>query len=174
MTNEVQTLLAQEAGFLAKLKAVASSLSVNYEWLVAVMWNESRLRPYAKNSKSGAFGLIQFMPSTMASMGISEALLRSKTATDQLQYVQKYLQPYKGKIKDVYDLYAAVFFPVLIGKPVSYVLETSRLSASLIAKSNPLFDLDKNSRITKLEFMRYIEDVLLPQVGVDGKKKVKS
>ncbi len=174
MNEKIRIILSKDSNFQKKLESVCKSLGIQVEWLVAVIWNESRLRPYAKNPDSGAFGLIQFMPSTMLSMGISEALIRTKSATDQLVYVERYFQPYKGKMKNIYDVYSAVFFPIMMRKPLSYVLETAKLPASVYAKANPIFDLDKNLKITKYEFIKYIDDVLLPQVGIEIKKKVKS
>jgi LPXTG-motif cell wall-anchored protein len=165
ITPTIQKVLPAEASFLPAVQSVSQYLGIQPEWLLVVMYNESRLNPYAKNSSSGAYGLIQFMPGTMSSMGISESILRNKTATQQMQYVQQYFAPYRGRMLNVYDVYAAVFFPVMIGKPDSFVLATASLSASVVAKANPIFDLDKNLQITKAEFIQYIKDKLLPLTG---------
>ena len=74
----------------------------------------------------------------------------------QLDYVEKYLKPYKGKMSNMYDLYFAIFFPVAIGKPDNYVLKTSNISASKIASQNPAYDINKDQQITVAEVKQAI------------------
>lgn len=158
---DLTSKIPNEATFLPKLKEVASYLSVPHEWLLSIMWNESRLNPHAKNSLSGAYGLIQFMPRTLSDLGTSLAEISGLSATRQLDFVKRYFQPYKGKIKDIYDLYAAVFFPLMIGKSDDFILKSTTLSASIVAKQNPIFDINKSGSITKGEFKQYINEHML-------------
>lgn len=96
----------------------------------------------------GATGLIQFMPATAVGLGTTTAKLRAMDPVSQLDYVQRYYQPYRSKIKQFVDLYLATLFPAAMGKPDSFVLQTSKLSPSTIAKANPLFDLNRDQKIT--------------------------
>ena len=146
---------SDKADFLAKVKAVASNLGINPDWLMGVMYKESRLKPGAVNGTTGASGLIQFMPDTAAALGTSVAALRKMTGCGQLLYIEKYYRPYLGKLKSFPDLYLATFFPAALGKPDEYVMRTSLLSANLIAGQNPAVDLNKDGQITVAEFKQY-------------------
>lgn len=56
------------------LKDTASSLGTNYLSLYKLINFESAWNPAAKNPRSGARGLIQFMPSTAAGMGFKASI----------------------------------------------------------------------------------------------------
>lgn len=137
-------------------KTVAKNLGISPADLMAVMHFESGMNPKAVNPYSGASGLIQFMPATAKGLGTSVESIRRMGIDSQLHYVYKYLLPYKGRMKDLADVYLAVFFPAAIGKPNSYALQTKRLSAGLIAKQNPVFDTNKDGKITKGEILAII------------------
>ena len=146
----------EQAAFAAKLAGIAAELKADPNWLMQVMWAESKLKSAAVNPKTGASGLIQFMPATAKGLGTSVEALRKMNAVQQLDYVRKYFLPYKGRMKSYYDVYSVVFFPALIGKPDSWVLQTSRLSAEIIAKQNPVVNIIKDSKITVAEFKQYV------------------
>ena len=137
--------------FIEKVNYICNKLGIDPNWLMYVMWFESRLNHRAQNSTSSATGLIQFMPKTAISLGTTTADLLQMTNVEQLDYVYAYLKPYRGDMERMVDVYLAIFFPVAIGKADDYVFRTSNLSAEIIAKQNPLFDLDHDSVITKAE-----------------------
>lgn len=143
-----------------KTAIVADILGVQPEWLENVMWIESRLNPQAVNKVSGATGLIQFMPATAKALGTTTDELLKMDFDQQMEYVYLYLRPYRGKMKSQVDVYLAVFFPAAIGQPDDYVLQTSKLSAALIAKQNPAYDLNKDGKITKAEVATAIQRLL--------------
>lgn len=151
--------------FINKVNAICAKLRIQPEWLMIVMYAESRLNPAALNRNGGASGLIQFMPSTALSLGTTTTALRAMSNVQQLDWVYKYFAPYAGRILNVYDLYLVTFFPVALGKPDNYVMQTTRLSAKVIAKANPGIDLNKDLQITVGEFKMYVDKYL--------KKKVK-
>lgn len=171
MNLTLKNNLPKETTFLPKLKEICSWLGVDVDSMLAVMFSESRIKPEAHNKKSGASGLIQFMPATAKGLGTTTTAIRQMTGTAQLDYVKKYFAPYKDKMKSIHDLYAVVFFPVMVGKSASYILQTKNLSAETIAKANPIFDINKNLQITKAEFNKYIDTALLPLAGIMPKKK---
>lgn len=146
--------------FIEKLKHICSILGINPEWLMIVMYAESRLNEKAVNPKSNATGLIQFMPSTAYGLGTTVTYLKTLSNVQQLDWVLKYFQPYKGRITSVYDLYKVVFFPVMLGKPKDWVLQTSKLSAETVARANPIIDLNKDLQITVGEFEMYVDTYL--------------
>ena len=138
--------------FAAKVRQIASRLGVPPDYLMAVMWSESRLDPAATNPEGGATGLIQFMPATAAGLGTSCEALREMSALDQLDYVERFFRPYAPRCHTFGDFYMACFFPAAIGKEDDYVLQTRKLSAERIARQNPAFDTDRDGRITAGEF----------------------
>lgn len=142
---------SNKQAFLAKVISICRILDIEPEWLMQVFINESGMDHQAVNTKSNATGLIQFMPSTAISLGTTVAALKAMSNVQQLDYVYKYLAPYAGKMKSYIDLYFTVFFPAAIGKPDDWVLQTSKLSASLIASQNPVFDLNKDGKLTVAE-----------------------
>ena len=167
------------AEFEQTLRNLASLLGINPNWLMMVMWNESRLNAQAVNKQPGdsenpltraasrATGLIQFMPDTAIRLGTTTKTLYNLSAIDQLQYVYKYFKPWSGKIKDYFDLYIITFFPAALGKPDEYILETSKLSAALIAKQNPFFDVNKDGKITVGEIKRRMYESIPKSIVAD-------
>lgn len=132
MLLESQIPLAERTAFVAKMKTVATALAIDPDWLMATMWVESRLKPTAKNPGSTATGLIQFMASTALKLGTTTAALRGMSRVQQLDYVLKYLKPYRGKMKSALDVYTAVHYPVQLGKSITAVWysKTGSTSAS--------------------------------------------
>jgi hypothetical protein len=78
--------------------------------------------PDKVNKVSGATGLIQFMPAVARALGTTTADLAAMTAIDQLDYVERYFRPYKGKMSTISDVYMAILWPKAVGKPDSTVL----------------------------------------------------
>lgn len=151
--------------FIAKVKEVSARLGINPNWLMQVMYFESAktFSPSVSNPYTGAVGLIQFMPDTAIGLGTTVLQLSNMTAVQQLEYVYKYFAPYKSKIKSYVDLYLSTFFPLAVGKDENFIIQTSKLSASLIATQNPVFDLNKDGQITVKE----ITQVMLSKVPTD-------
>jgi hypothetical protein len=98
---------------LQLLNEIAVRLGVAYSDLFSLINFESGFNPQAKNPKSSARGLIQFMDATAKSLGYADSLdlvTKNPTIEMQLPIVEKYLQqfaPYTGK----QSLYLAVFYP---------------------------------------------------------------
>ncbi|MDR2362745.1 MAG: lytic transglycosylase domain-containing protein [Prevotellaceae bacterium] len=136
------------AAFVEKVRTIAGQLGIEPDWLMGVMWVESRLRPDARNATSKATGLIQFMPDTAVSLGTTIDALRSMDALAQLDYVLKYLKPYKGRMNSFVDTYFAIFFPAAIGKPDDWTLHSASMSAAIIAAQNNIYDRNRDGAIT--------------------------
>ncbi len=149
-----QHIKGDKQAFIARLKEVAGNLGIDPNWLMAVIYKESKFDPAAQN-KSGATGLIQFMPQTAQGLGTTTAALKAMDSVAQLKYVEKYYAPYAGVLVDYPSLYLSTFFPAALGKSDTHIMQTSRLSAGMIAGQNPAIDLDKNSVLTVGEFKDY-------------------
>lgn len=147
--------------FVKKVREVSTRLGINPNWLMAIMYWESgsTFSPSIQNS-IGATGLIQFIPSTAKGLGTSTTALKNMSAVDQLDYVEKYLNAYKGKINSYVDTYFAVFFPLAIGKPDDWVVQGAGISASQIARQNPAFDVNKDGKVQVWEVKKIILEKL--------------
>lgn len=140
---------AYRIDFINKVNEVATRLGINPNWLMAIIHWESAgtFSPSITNS-IGATGLIQFMPQTAIGLGTTTAALRKMTAVQQLDWVYKYYAPYKSKIKGYVDMYLATLFPLALGKPFDFILQSTKIGAGAIASANPAFDLNKDKKIT--------------------------
>jgi len=98
-------------GFISEVEAMAGRLGTRPEYILAVISFETggTFSPSIRNS-IGATGLIQFLPSTARGLGTSTDALARMSATEQLQYVEKYFSQsrYDGKLGTVEGLYSAV------------------------------------------------------------------
>lgn len=105
--------------FRQKLVTVANNLSIEPDWLATVISFETggKFTPYVRNAAgSGATGLIQFMPSTAANLGTSTDELAAMSDVEQLDWVEKYLSSWKGRMRSLDDVYLAIFMPSQMGK----------------------------------------------------------
>ena len=127
---------------IAKIRSVSHNLGIDPNWLMAVINFETNgtFSTTIQNPFSNATGLIQFMPNTAAHLGTSIGQLKQMDFIRQLDVVERYYRPYKSKIKGFIDLYLATFFPLAMGKPDDWVLQTKTLSAKRIADQNPIFN----------------------------------
>jgi ElaB/YqjD/DUF883 family membrane-anchored ribosome-binding protein len=147
--------IAIRAAFAQKVIAIATYLNIDPNWLMQVMYAESKLNNKAQNIQKGrliAAGLLQW---TKASGTDPKSVLRL-THLQQLDKVQQYFAPYRGKMHSYFDVYMVTFFPMGMGKPDEYVFATKNLSAALIAKQNPIINKNKDGKITMYEFKQYV------------------
>jgi len=155
--------------FVKKVREVSTRLDIDPNWLMAIMYWESAstFSPSIQNS-IGATGLIQFIPSTAIGLGTTTTALKNMSAVDQLDYVEKYLKVYKGKINSYVDTYFAIFFPLAIGKPDEWVVQGAGISASQIAKQNPAFDVNKDGKVQVWEVKKIMLQKLPREWVNDG------
>lgn len=105
-------------------------------------------RPDIRNPKSGAVGLIQFMPkSTAPDLGTTADALAAMSFVDQLDYVFKYFEKYSyiKKCKHLEDYYLSIFYPAHVGKSPDEVVARS---GSLLYSQNKGFDADNKGYYT--------------------------
>lgn len=74
LVNKKQASVKPTASEWTALKNTASDMNVSWESLYKLINFESTWDPKARNKKSGARGLIQFMPSTAEDMGYKATL----------------------------------------------------------------------------------------------------
>ena len=148
-----------QQAFTNKVNDTAAYLGIRPEWLMQVMYAESRLNPQAQNRSRIdkhliAAGLLQW---TKASGLIgAPASVLSMGALEQLDHVKNYFAPYRGRLNSYFDVYLATFFPGAIGKNDNYVFESKKYSSKLIASQNPAVNINKDGGITMAEFKQYV------------------
>lgn len=113
IAEDIQKAYPQvSAPFAKEIVSVAERLGTHPYDLANLMNFESRLSPSIRNKISGATGLIQFMPLTAKGLGTTTDALARLDPVSQMRWVEKYFQPYKGKLGTIQGLYMAVFYPV--------------------------------------------------------------
>jgi len=148
----------EREAFKAKVLKIANNLEMDPDHLMAIMKVESGFDASIRNGLgSGATGLIQFMPDTARGLGTTTDALANMSAVEQLDYVEKYLMPYKGKMKTAADAYMAVFSPAFIGKGDDNVAYSSGSSGY---NMNQGLDLNKDGKITNGELGTKITDAM--------------
>jgi LysM repeat protein len=136
--------------FAQKIVEIAERLSVNPNHLMAVIHFETAgtFSPAIQNPMSGATGLIQFLRSTAEELGTSTDELAKMSAERQLDFVERYLMKYAGRMNSVEDTYMAVFYPIAMGRPSDSVLFNQDSRAY---RQNAALDRNHDNRITKAE-----------------------
>lgn len=142
--------VAQDQEFVSAAGKLASDLSIPVDDVFRVIEFETAgsWSPAIKNPGSTATGLIQFLESTAKGLGTTTADLAGMTRAQQMEYVGKYLEPYKGRIKNFGDLYMAVHYPKAIGQSETYVMY-SQGSAEYAANKN--LDTNGDGTVTRGE-----------------------
>lgn len=143
------------AAFAQKVRETCEYLLIDPDWLMFVMWFETAgtMDHRIVNKISGAMGLIQFMPATARSLGTTTGQLRQMSNVEQLDWVKRYLTPYRERMNNWLDVYCAVFWPAAIGKPDDYVIKSDK-----VARQNPALDINKDMDIHKWEIRQALLD----------------
>jgi hypothetical protein len=148
-----------DAPFKRKVIEISAELGIDPNYLMAAMAFES-MRTFSASIQSPhtkATGLIQFMPSTAKALGTSIDALKRMTPLAQLDYVRIYFEPYRGKLRDLSDLYMAILWPKAVGKPLSYVLFAK---GSTAYRQNHL-DANNDGAVTKIEAASRVQQHLV-------------
>ncbi len=163
LIEQARPFVRDLAAFEDRVIDVAEDLDIPPEWLTAVMYAESKLDPGIQNLQgSGATGLIQFMPSTAAELGISIERLRRMEAVQQMEYVYLYLQTVReryGDYESITDLYLGILYPKARGQDYCYTL-FARPSESY--RQNKGLDKDKDGRVTVSDVDKHLK-ALFPE-----------
>ena len=161
--------------FRDRIVEVAQDLGTDPNYLMACMAFESAraFSPSILNAAgSGAVGLIQFMPSTAQALGTSPQQLAAMSAVKQLDYVERYFAPSKGKLRSLEDVYMAILWPRAVGKPQEYVLfDKNDPQYPKRHIQNAGLDFNRDGLITKAEaaarVRRELEGGLRPENASD-------
>jgi hypothetical protein len=151
------------SGFVKKVIDISGKLSINPNWLMAIMYFESaRTFSPSKANGIGCVGLIQFCPDRGKNYKTVEGkrYLMSDIAkmnySQQLDLVYQYYKNYAGKLTRYVDTYFVTFFPLAIGKPDDWVIQGGGHSAKEIYDDNPAFRQVKDGKIRVWEVKKKI------------------
>lgn len=150
--------VADVNSFEDKVRFVSRKLEIPPEWLMAVMYSESKFNAQVKNHQgSGATGLIQFMPDTAKDFDMTVDELRSMKPVDQLDYVYEYLhrvQNRYGNYKSLTDLYLAILYPKALSGDYCYTLYAQ---PSTSYNQNAGLDENDDGRVTVKDIDKYLQ-----------------
>ena len=167
--------------FIAGIQKIGADLKINPDLFMLIMHNESGFNPQAVNIQSPsmpgyngegkivkqsgiadsadasvrceyrATGLIQFMPVTAQYLGTTTQALYHMTATEQLQYVEKYYTPFHNRIgeHDYTELYLCTFYPAAVGKGDDFILP------DFAYRANTSLDMNHDGHISVGEFRAF-------------------
>ena len=126
LMDKASQFVSDGRSFEDKVREIADMLGVAPEWLMAVMYSESKFDAQVLNHKgSGATGLIQFMPDAASDMNVSLQRLRKMNHLQQLEYVYLYLEKVReryGDYESLTDLYLAILYPKARKQDFCYAL----------------------------------------------------
>jgi len=147
--------------FKLKVLAICKDLGINPDDLMTVMAFESMgFNP--KAGYEGAVGLIQIMPDTAIGLGTTTEQLSNMSAFEQLDYVKKHLEMQikeYGQLRNLGDIYMAVFWPEGIGRDDSYIIaEKYGLYTSGIYEANRSLDFNNDGIIRRGETIDRLND----------------
>jgi hypothetical protein len=147
--QKVDTSTIQDPDFNKKLNKIAGALGVQSSDLLAIMKQESGVKPQARNA-SGATGLIQFMPDTARRLGTTTDDLYKMDGVQQLDFVYKYFKMTGVGNGTLGDLYMAVFMPKYVGYDDSTVLGQKGAPgfSGAVYRQNSGLDRNKDDKIT--------------------------
>jgi len=140
--------------FYIKVVEIAQRIKCDPNDLMYVMNAESGIKANNPNKKSGAQGLIQFMPSVAKEFGTSTEALGKMTEVEQLEYVEKYFTRWKRalNLKDsplsLGQLYALVFTPAYANREVLVSKDSEDENSRKFYAHNTALDVDGDNRIT--------------------------
>ncbi|MEM7371331.1 MAG: transglycosylase SLT domain-containing protein [Bacteroidota bacterium] len=149
LMDKASLFVPDTKNFERKVREIANQLKVAPEWLMAVMYSESKFDASVKNFKgSGATGLIQFMPAAASELNVSLKRLSMMTHEQQMEYVFMYLQNVRdryGDFESLTDLYLAILYPKAINQDYCYTLYAK---PSQSYHQNSGLDENKDGRVT--------------------------
>lgn len=125
LIDQAQTFVMDVEKFERSVKQIANNLNVPPEWLMAVIYSESKFDASATNKNSGATGLIQWKPSEINQLGITVEKLRNLSHEEQLKLVEKYykwVKKNKKPLENLTEFYLGAFYPDAIGEEYCYAI----------------------------------------------------
>lgn len=139
--------------FLREVEGVSQRLGMQPEHLMAAMSFETggEFAADTRNPNSSATGLIQFMDRTARGMGTTTEALSQMSPIDQLEYVEQYFEPHRGRL----DSLESVYTTILGGHP-SEPGDTMFTQGTREYRDNAGLDSNHDGRITAAEATAHV------------------
>jgi len=137
-----------------RLFEVANSVQTCPVDLIGVMYAESQLDIAAENNINGAYGLIQFVNSTIKELGFTKEELKNMSILEHLNAVELYFKRTGkiGKMDGFMNLYLAVFWPNAVGKGFNYTI--CKKGTKTYAMNSGV-DMNKDDKITSNDLYKF-------------------
>jgi Transglycosylase SLT domain len=150
--RNLEAILRTQPEFWREIHAVAWRLGTDPAWLLNVMACESSFDPDARNPLPGqtSSGLLQIIERTARRLGTTTEAIRRMSPMDQLRLAEKYLEPFKGRLNTLPDVYMAVFRGSIVEGGDEIVVVDHARDPRIYALNRPL-DLNNDRLITKGE-----------------------
>jgi hypothetical protein len=150
--RNLEAILRNQPEFWRELQAVAGRLETEPAWLLNVIAFESLFDPRARNPLPGqtASGLLQIIEGTARRLGTTTEAIRRMSPLDQLRLVERYLAPFRGRLKTLPDVYMAVLRGSIIEGGDSVVVVDAAKEPRIYALNKSL-DINNDRRMTKGE-----------------------
>jgi hypothetical protein len=153
------------------LARAADQLGIPVDWLATVISFETggTFSPTVRNKAgSGAFGLIQFMPSTAQNIlgtATRDEAVEIGLAMSFEEQLERMVIPYlAGKsYNELEDVYLQIFYPAARNRPSDYVVGQS---PSAVYRQNQGFDRDGKGYITKGDITRTVNNLYARAKGL--------
>lgn len=142
-----------------KVVDISNKLNIDISWLIKVILLESRGDPNARNKKSKATGILQWIPSTAKDLNTDVDIIKNMSILEQLIYVEHYLNKVsKDNISSYEDLYLAVFYPLSLTKDDNYIISDYNTNPKIL-EQNPGMTKDTLGRITKESIKKFAQRI---------------
>ena len=144
---------------------LADKLECPPAYLLAVMEFESGLSATAVNQWTGAYGLIQFTPIGLTSIGVSMADIKDMNAVQQMEQVEAYFAANgigPGASPTLSDLYMSILWPPAVGEPEDSILYSA---GNYFYETNKVLDTNFDGHTTKAECAAMVSKELAKFVG---------
>lgn len=146
--------LAATEQVVGNLQSVGAQISADDLYRIIEFETGGTWSPSVKAATSSATGLIQFIESTAEGLGTSTAELAQMTRAEQMEFVQRYLEPYAGRIQNFGDLYMAIHWPRGVGQGDDFVMYEE---GSREYTANRGLDANGDGTVTRGETMAVVE-----------------
>jgi len=140
--------------FGQRVVELCEQIKTDPDYLMMVMYFESRLKPYVQSDAGTGVGFIQMIHSTAHRLGTTPYRLKKMNGLEQFNYVEKYFEKYVGRVGNLVDLYLAAYYPNGVQKKSNYRF---RLPAKY-RQANKVFPIDEGNFIEKWRLEKGLTD----------------
>jgi hypothetical protein len=139
---------------VGNLQSAGAQISQDDLFRIIEFETDGTWSPSVKAATSSATGLIQFLESTAEGLGTSTEALAAMTRAEQMEFVQRYLEPYADRIQNFGDLYMAIHWPRGVGQGDDFVMYEE---GSREYTANRGLDANGDGTVTRGETMAVVE-----------------